>query len=405
MTQILDDLRVVDLSAITAGAGSTVALGDFGADVIKIESVDRPDSFRGRVHPDETTPEARIPLAGPFTTVNRNKRAIAVDLKRPEGLEVVRRLVAISDVVVENFRRGVIERLGLGFDELVKIQPRIVLATISSQGATGPRSRYGSFGSVLDALGGPASITGYDIESPRYSSGRVNFPDQLVSMYAPGLILAGVLAARARDEAVWVDLSQRELTTSVVGEYLLQASVTGVDPEPRGNRGDEGPEWVSRAEGDDEWIAISLPDGSAWRALCVVIERPDLADSYTVAPNDQGVADIESATAKWSETRDKHAAMQLLQAAGIPAAAVRKSYELHDDEYLRSIGFFRAVDIPPGRSELQRGFLVRFENGLGEMRRRAPFLGEHTTEVLTELLGYSATEVDELKAAGVLYGH
>jgi crotonobetainyl-CoA:carnitine CoA-transferase CaiB-like acyl-CoA transferase len=414
VAQVLNDLRVVDFSAVTAGAGSTVVLADLGADVIKIESWDHPDSFRGGLgfttgNPgDVVSTQERAPLRGPFTTVNRNKRAICIDMKTGHGVEIVRRLVAISDVVVENFRRGVIERWGLGFDELVKLRKDIVLVSISSQGATGPNSVYGSFGSVLDALGGTASVTGYDVDTPRWSSNRVNYPDQLVSMYAPGLILAAVMRARARGEGCWIDLSQRELTTAVVGELLLERSITGIDPIPMGNQGLTGFEWVSPSSGDDEWLAISVQTYGQLDALCRVLdENNPISESAfrSVEAHLKNLQEMQQLLTPWSSRHDKNSAARILQGIGIAAAPVNKSYELLDDPYLRSIDFYHEVELP-NRSELERGFLVRFEEpkDAASIQRRAPYIGEHTTEVLTQLLDYSEAEVEAFKAEGVVAG-
>jgi len=217
MSGMLDGLRVADLTIVTAGAAATQVLADFGADVIKIEGVTRPDLYRGGMGGD-IGDDVAFP---PFRTANRNKRAIAVDLKTPDGLEVVRRIVATSDVVAENFRRGVVERLGLGFRDLIAIRPDIVLASISSQGITGPSSDFISFGLTLDALGGVMSYSGYDSDSPIWSSARINYPDQTANSLAPALLIAAVLASRRDGLPRWLDLSQRETVTALMGDQVL----------------------------------------------------------------------------------------------------------------------------------------------------------------------------------------
>ncbi|MGO4424476.1 CoA transferase, partial [Streptomyces sp. MCAF7] len=222
MSGMLDGLRIADLTIVTAGAAATQVLADFGADVIKIEGVTRPDLYRGGMGGD-IGEDIAFP---PFRTANRNKRAIAVDLKTTDGLEVVRRIVATSDVVAENFRRGVVERLGLGFRDLIAIRPDIVLASISSQGLTGPSSGFTSFGLTLDALGGVMSYSGYDSDSPIWSSARINYPDQTANSLGPALIIAAVLASRRDGQARWLDLSQRETVTALMGDQVLRTSLT-----------------------------------------------------------------------------------------------------------------------------------------------------------------------------------
>ena len=180
MTGLLSGLRVLDLSGITAGGRTTQILGDFGADVIKLEGPRRPDPFR---HWTAVTGSTGLgDLGSPaFRVVNRNKRGLAIDLKRPESRAIVQRLVERSDIVVENFRREVMDRLGLSYATLREWNPAVVLLSLSSQGGTGPERFNVSFGSTLEALGGLMAMTGYDRDTPTWSTNKVNYPDQTVS--------------------------------------------------------------------------------------------------------------------------------------------------------------------------------------------------------------------------------
>src|SRR5437762_984272 len=219
----LRGVRIADLTIITAGASATQILGDLGADVIKVESARYPDPFRhwgaGLAQPEGL--ERPWDASPPFNGVNRNKRGLSLDLKDPRGREAFLRLVAISDVVAENFRRGVMERLGLGFEILRQVKPDLIMVSLSSQGNDGPESGYGSFGSTLDALSGLMSITGYGPEAPVWSSNDVNYPDQVVSMFGAGLLLLGLRRRRLSGQGVYIDCSQRELVTSRKGEVVL----------------------------------------------------------------------------------------------------------------------------------------------------------------------------------------
>ena len=190
----LAGVRVLDFGLLTAGANTSAMLADLGADVLKIESGAYLDPFRvvGKMDDDDgwwnRSPQFR------FT--NRNKRGLALNLKDPEGQRVIRELAAHCDVVVENFRRGVLDRAGLGYEALKAINPRIVFAAISSQGDTGPERMNVSFGSTLDATSGIASLTGYEGEEPRISGMDVNYPDQIVSLFATGIVITAVMEAR-----------------------------------------------------------------------------------------------------------------------------------------------------------------------------------------------------------------
>ena len=234
----LRGVRIADLTIITAGASATQILADLGAEVIKVEAARYPDPFRhwgaGLTQPEGL--ERPWDASPPFNAVNRNKRGVSLDLKDPRGREAFLRLVAISDVVAENFRRGVMERLGLGFETLRQVKPDLIMVSLSSQGNDGPESGYGSFGSTLDALSGLMSITGYGPEAPIWSSNDVNYPDQVVSQFGAGMILLGLRRRRRTGQGTYIDLSQRELVTSMLGEVVLDYTVNERVQQPRANR-------------------------------------------------------------------------------------------------------------------------------------------------------------------------
>jgi crotonobetainyl-CoA:carnitine CoA-transferase CaiB-like acyl-CoA transferase len=394
MSDMLAGLKIADLTIVTAGAGATQVLADFGADVVKIEGVDRPDLYRGGFWGGQGG-DLDSP---PFRTANRNKRGLAVDLKTPEGREVVRRLVAESDVVTENFRRGAAERLGLGFLDLIEIRSNAVLVSISSQGATGPDRFFTSFGITLDALGGVMSLSGYDEDAPTWSSGRVNYPDQTANTLAPAIILAAVMAARRDGRPRWIDLSQREVVTSLLGDQVLATSLGAPDPVPMGNSSPGRTEWLSRAVGDDQWIAVGVGSREEEDHLAAVVGT-DLAALGDAAGR---AAALRVDTDRWAAGRSPADGARALRSGGVAAVAVRSGEELLDDPYLREQGWWQPVDRPDGTVEQQRGWAVRFaEGGPAAIRQRAPHHGEHTDAVLAEL-GYSADEIRELTERGIV---
>jgi crotonobetainyl-CoA:carnitine CoA-transferase CaiB-like acyl-CoA transferase len=396
MSDMLSGLKVADLSIVTAGAGATQVLADFGADVVKIEGESRPDMYRlGFTGDQGGATDLDFP---PFRVANRNKRGLSVNLKDPEGLAIVKRLVADSDVVVENFRRGVIERLGLGFQDLVEIRSNVVLVSISSQGATGPNRGYTSFGTTLDALGGVMSVTGYDESTPTWSSGRINYPDQTANTISPAVILAAVMASRADGKPRWVDLSQREVVTSLLGDWILKTSLDGTDPVPMGNSEPGKVEWLSRCAGEDRWVAISLSSPADRDRLKSILG----VDSTDDRPGDDEDARLRATADKWAGERTREDAVVELQAVGLAAAPVNSGEELLDDPYLRERGWWQTVDLPGGGTEQQRGWVVQFDEGgpIG-VRKRAPHVGEDTDELLAEL-GYSEEEIEALHTRGVV---
>lgn len=408
MAGALAGIRIADLTIITAGAAATQILADFGAEVIKVEAGRYPDPFRS--WGSGLTPPADIDrpwdASPPFNVVNRNKLGLSLDLKDPRGREVFLRLVAVSDVVTENFRRGVMERLGLGYDELRKVRPDLVMVSFSSQGNDGPESGYASYGSTLDALSGLMSVTGYDENSPVWSGNDVNYPDQVVSLLGAGIILAGLRYRRLTGRGIYIDLSQRELVTAMLGEVILDYTVNGRRRTPSGNRdGSMVPHGCYPCRGEDAWVAIAVEDDRQWAALCRAMGRPHLAsdpDFATLPARRRRAAEIDALISEWTSRYDKREVMGLLQAVGVPAGAVLNGRDLLEDPHLKARGFFTRVDHPVGGPQLQRTWPFNLSRTPGTVRSPAPCLGEHTRRVLTGLLGYSDAEVDELEAAGVI---
>jgi crotonobetainyl-CoA:carnitine CoA-transferase CaiB-like acyl-CoA transferase len=355
----LAGIRVLDFGLLTAGANTSAMLADLGADVIKIESGAYLDPFRvvGKIDNDDgwwnRSPQFR------FT--NRNKRGLALNLKDPEGQRVIRELAAKCDVVVENFRRGVLDRAGLGYKELSAINPRLVFAAISSQGDTGPERMNVSFGSTLDATSGIASLTGYEGEEPRISGMDVNYPDQIVSLFATGIVIAAVTEARGTGKGAFLDFSQREVASFTLGEEILAAARLA----PRGNTEAGVAQQDSYQCADGKWLAVTLdaPD-------------PSMADFCASKPRD--------------------AAVTALLARGIAAAPCFDGNDLLRDTALQGVTLVRDEN-----GGLVKGLPYRLGGEGLVIERPAPDLGQHTDEVLRELLGYDDTCLEQLSDSGV----
>jgi crotonobetainyl-CoA:carnitine CoA-transferase CaiB-like acyl-CoA transferase len=365
----LKDCRVLDLGIITAGAATSAVLADLGADVIKIESETYKDPFRAW-----NGPIADGDLPPFFRMTNRGKANLGLDLKTDAGREVFLRLVAKADVVVENFRRGVMGRLGIDFQTLKAANPDIILASISSQGEDGPDANYVSFGSTLEAMGGLSAITGYAGDEPIVSGRDVNYPDQVVAIFASSMIATAWYAKQSGKGGVHLDLSQRELTSFLAGESIIE------DPGRLGN-GQEGMAvqqcYLSQ---DNDWVAVSVPP-----------EQLLLLKSLT------GAASCD-ALKKWIAGQSTGEAISALNALGIAAAEVLDSKQVlkqRDRSWGRAI-----MNDPSGR--MVKGVLFGTGERPASVDRPAAQLGADTREVLARVGGYSPDEIEALMRDGVV---
>ena len=360
----LSGIRVLDFGLLTAGANTSAMLADLGADVLKIESGAYLDPFR--VVGKSDNEDGWWNRSPQFRFTNRNKRGLALNLKDLQGQRVVRELAAHCDVVVENFRRGVLDRAGLGYKELSVVNPRIVFAAISSQGDSGPERMNVSFGSTLDATSGIAALTGYEGEEPRISGMDVNYPDQIVSLFAAGMVITAVMEARRSGKGCFLDFSQREVASFTLGEEIAAAAADGGRVAARrGNAVDGIAQQDTYRCCDGRWIAVTAES-----------ERAELSTFCTERTAATAVAE--------------------LLAQGVAAALCNDGNDLLRDKALAGVTLARDEN---GR--LVKGLPYRLDGKGVTIERTAPDLGQHTEEVLRDLLGYDHAMLEDLAKAGV----
>jgi crotonobetainyl-CoA:carnitine CoA-transferase CaiB-like acyl-CoA transferase len=373
--------RVLDLGIITAGAATSALLADLGAEVIKIESPTYRDPFRSWTN--------TIPLPGEqndlppfFRMTNRSKLSASIDLKNPAGREAFLRLVAKSDVVVENFRRGVLPRLGLGFADLKTANPNIILASISSQGEDGPDAGYASFGSTLEAMAGMAWLTGYRDGPPVVSGIEINYPDQVVAIFAASMITTAWLARRNGTGGTHLDLSQRELTSFLCGEAFL---VRSDDQARLGNSQPGIPVQDCFRSKDGIWVAVT-------------VEADRLSALNAMLPADANQQDRLVALVNWIGSETAATCIAKLKERGIAAAPVLDGIGVLKQE---GRAWTSAMQRMPG-GDLVKGFPFQNDSVPCALGPAAQTLGTHTVDILKRIGGYSDDGIRQLLAAGAV---
>ena len=381
MRKPLSGCRVLDLGIITAGAATSGLLADLGAEVIKIESPTYRDPFRSWIA-GESEVIGGAPLF--FRSNNRNKHGISVDLKSPEGRDVFFRLATRSDVVVENFRRGVMERLGLSPTSLRETNPNLIVLAISSQGGTGPDAGQVSYGSTLEAVGGFAWTTGYAGGPPVVTGKDLNYPDQAVAIFAAGMVIAAWIKRRRGQGGAVLDVSQRELTTFLVGETFA------ADPDHALRIGNADPAYLLQdcfRAADSAWVAVSILSADR-RTICSLL---GLGPSFNEA-------ELRLALATWIAGEPAAARADALAKLGIAAAPVLDGRAvLNGGGKLWTSALIEAAD-----GMLLKGTPFLVGGAPAEAVREAPAVGEHSDEVLQSVAGYTSEEVAALVARGVV---
>jgi len=386
----LEGVRVVDFSWVLTGPICTRILAALGAEVIKVESAARPDlSLRD--------------LA--WEELNPSKRSITLNLKERRARDLARALVARSDVVVENFSTGVMERLGLDYPSLVKANPRIIMASSSALGRTGPERERVAYGTLIQCFTGWATLSAHPGRPPRSSGGI--WTDPLTAVFETVLVLAAIWRQRATGAGGFYDLSMAEATICSLPESILAWCMNQEILQPRGNR---HPRWAPQgcypAAGNDRWVALSVQSDREWLTLCELIGRADLAcdPRLHTAKGRRAEHDlIDEAIAGWTGSRGAQETAECLQAHAIAATASVEPTEVLRDPHLVARGFAAEVERLDGRTAATLGIPWLIDGQRPNQFRRPPRLGEDNAYVFQELLGLSDDEYDVLRAERVIY--
>ena len=404
----LEGVRILDFSRIWAGPHATKLLADMGAEVIKVEAVRAWDPHRMIVGsgnlPDGERGADPWNRSGWFNTLHMSKLGITAEMRHPKGKAIIEELVSISDVVIENFRAGLLERRGLAYEALRAIRPDVIMVSMPAFGSSGPWKDFIQYGIGQEQLGGISSMNGYRGEDAPVKSG-VNFGDPISGAHAAGAVLSALWRRRRTGKGCFIDVSQLESAVTTIGEHILGFQVTGKSPQNRGNRHPVyAPHGAYPCRGDDEWITIAVADDDEWRKLCDAMEMPELVvspDYCDILSRHRNHDVLDAIIAAWTRDKSVYDLMHLLQGAGVPAAPVMTGEAIFNDPHYQERGLLEFVDHPSCGPYFMPGAAWKMSETPPSVRWHAPRLGEHNGQVFGELLGMSADAINELEAEGV----
>ncbi|MBI3953348.1 MAG: CoA transferase [Chloroflexi bacterium] len=399
----LSGLRVADFTWAWAGPYATTMLADFGAEVINVEAWPRTSNMRSQ--PPFKGGAVSIPNgSGWWSTNQRNKLSCTLDLKRPEGLALAKRLVAISDVAIENFAPGVLERLGLGYEELRRVRPDIILVSMSGFGGSGPHSSYVAYGNHLAMAAGLAHISGFPGGNPAQVT--IPYGDPIGGLTGALAALAALQHRTVTGQGQYIDVSQHEALASLVPEPLLDYALNGRVMGRRGNRDDDlAPHGCYPCKEENTWVTIAAASDGEWLALCRALGDPEWArDSRFEDSHGRWLASVEldARLEEWTRPRTAEEAATLLQQHGVAAAPSHSGASILADPHLRARRFFVRDESPEVAGKLMQGPAWKMSATPGRVRRGAPLLGRDNDYVLRRLLGLSAREIAALREEKVV---
>ncbi len=416
---------MVDLSRVFAMPYAGAYLADLGAEVIKVDThhtqfMDTTRIINGP-YPDNEPGELYWERGGTFQTLNRSKRSLTLDLRSEAALVILKQLVQVSDILLENFTPRVMERFGLSYRNLRALKPDLIMVSNTGYGHSGPWSQFGAMATALEPTHGTGAFMGY-LEpggDGRQAPGQVpnkignSYTDFLASWTAQIAIMASLLHRARTGRGMWIDLAMYQVGVSFLGEGLLDFAFNGRPTRRLGNRHlHMSPHscYPCRGQGlgDDEWVSLAVRDDADWQALCRAMDQTSLATDLRFADplvRHQNQDELDGIITQWTSAQGQYQIMESLQAGGVPAGPVLNARGLLADPHFRSRGFFQRVEHPPETGLGQREYVSRGWRLSGNdirIRGPAPRLGEANDYVPMEVMGLDRAEVDQLRREGII---
>jgi CoA:oxalate CoA-transferase len=393
----LTGVRIADLTHWQAGPAASMLLAFLGAEVIKVESMQHLDHYR-------RTGES-IDTSFSFHEFNSGKLSVRLNLKHPEGAHLARRLIVEHcDGVMFNLRAGALDALGLGYDDLHRERPDLVVVSISNSGVTGPESSFLGYATTFVAGGGLAYLSGWEDGPP---TEHVGWPDTAVGAWGAYAMLAGLMRRQRSGQGMFYDVSGRESIAALIGDVILDQSLTGRTATRIGNRDETAaPHNAYPCAGEDEWVSIAVADDRQWAALCEALGHPAWAQDARFASQRsrwQHQEELDCHIGEWTRTRTARQVTEALQRCGVPSSPVFSNREMYNDEHLRARGMFVTLRHSIAGERTLVGPPWRFDRTPSGIPRPAPWFGEHDQYVLSGLLGLSEDEITRLTAIEAVF--
>ena len=397
----LEGYRVIDFGWAAAAPRATCLLADMGAEVIKVETRQRPDPVR--FGPDNLSRDPEMdPL---FHSINRNKLGILLDLKTSEGIDLVKQLVRISDVVVDNFSPGVMKRLKLEYDDLKKIKADIIKISFPGVGREGPLADVVTYGPSLAGLAGLDSLIGY--EGERVLGMQQAYADINAALFGAFAIQMGLYHRERYGEGQHIEVAQIEALLSTMPEPIMDASLNNKVPGTQGNVHPLMPVHNNYpCQGDDKWISIAILTDTEWIGFCKALGDPSWTKDENFADHDKRLKNrrkLDKHIAAWTVDKKPQEIMEILQTAGVAAAPCADTEDRYFDPHFQEREIIVNVEHPATGVDFVPKVVCNLSETPGEIRRAAPLLGEHNNYVYGELLGLSEDEIEALVAQKVIY--
>ncbi len=404
----LSGLRVLDLGWVWAAPQVGSMLAQLGAEVIKVEHRARPDNSRlsGAVIRDGQRIEGQtVDMSPMFHQINKGKLGITLNLKEPEGVDLLKQLAATCDIVLENMSAGSVERSGIGYDTLSAANPRLIMAAMSGAGQFGPLSDMRTYAPTMSSFVGLESLVGYAGELP---TGALNFAigDPNAAVHALVALFAALARRETTGRGCYIDLSLTEALFATLTPYALHSQIQGQQPSPAGNAHPAmAPHGIYPAAGDDNWVSIAVRNDDDWAALAQATGNPSWARNAQFSDTIRRVANretLDTKLAEWTATQDRDTLVSQLRSAGIPSSPVNDIDGLWSDPQITARGMADIVELPGLGPELLFRAPWTVSGITLATGTRGPVVGEHNEEVLRGLLGLSSDEFDRLTATGVI---